>query len=313
MIEMRIQIAQSESSHRAFSLRAGGFTIVEVLVVIGIVGLLFSLSLSAIQKARDSASRAACANNLHQVGIALQSFHAEYGHFPPGRKNPILRDDTYTHQKTSWQVYCLPHIGRAEVWQLMIAAYTANADSLTEPHRAPRTATIRTYQCSADPRLDYLLSQQTPYAASLTSYVAVTGSGVPSAMDGMFGRRPGIAASEVLDGLSNTIMVGERPPPNSASAGWWYTTHKFPPAWYEYELSAITGSDPWHPECGSSIGFAPGRINDECDYRHFWSLHVGGGNFLMADGAVRFLPYSAPALLPALATRAGGEVIELPN
>jgi prepilin-type processing-associated H-X9-DG protein len=58
--------------------------------------------------------------------------------------------------------------------------------------------------------------------------------------------------------------------------------------------------------------FARGRIDNPCDLFHFWSFHPGGANFALADGSVRFLPYSANALLPALATRSGGEPITLP-
>jgi prepilin-type processing-associated H-X9-DG protein len=59
-------------------------------------------------------------------------------------------------------------------------------------------------------------------------------------------------------------------------------------------------------------GFGPGAILNPCDQFHFWSLHAGGGNFLFADGRVHFLTYGAAPLLPALATRAGGEVAPLP-
>jgi prepilin-type processing-associated H-X9-DG protein len=48
-----------------------------------------------------------------------------------------------------------------------------------------------------------------------------------------------------------------------------------------------------------------------CHQGHFWSLHPGGANFAFADGSVRFLSYSAEPILPALATRAGGEVVGL--
>ena len=57
----------------------------------------------------------------------------------------------------------------------------------------------------------------------------------------------------------------------------------------------------------------PGRLDNPCDRYHFWSLHPGGGNWLFADGSVRFLSYSADPIMPALATRAGGEVVPLPN
>jgi prepilin-type processing-associated H-X9-DG protein len=58
--------------------------------------------------------------------------------------------------------------------------------------------------------------------------------------------------------------------------------------------------------------FQQGKKDRQCDALHFWSLHYGGANFLFADGSTRFLGYSADAILPALATRAGGEAVEPP-
>lgn len=54
---------------------------------------------------------------------------------------------------------------------------------------------------------------------------------------------------------------------------------------------------------------APGRADNHCDVIYFWSLHRGGANFTFADGSVRFLTYGASSVLPALATRAGGELL----
>ncbi len=54
-------------------------------------------------------------------------------------------------------------------------------------------------------------------------------------------------------------------------------------------------------------------MRGECDHYHFWSLHTGGGNFLFCDGSIHFLRYDADAVLPALATRAGGEVAAVPD
>ena len=67
-----------------------------------------------------------------------------------------------------------------------------------------------------------------------------------------------------------------------------------------YAFGVHAGTDPQYVGAGS--------IRNPCDQFHFWSLHSNGSNFLMADGAVRFLPYETPtALMIALATRAGGE------
>ncbi len=60
-----------------------------------------------------------------------------------------------------------------------------------------------------------------------------------------------------------------------------------------------------------STRFQQGQLDNMCSVMHFWSLHPGGAHFLFADGSVRFLSYSATEILPALATRAGGEVVSL--
>lgn len=56
-----------------------------------------------------------------------------------------------------------------------------------------------------------------------------------------------------------------------------------------------------------SYPFGPGSLSNQCDMFHFWTLHAGGAHFLFGDGGVRFVNYDAAALLPALASRAGGE------
>jgi prepilin-type processing-associated H-X9-DG protein len=59
--------------------------------------------------------------------------------------------------------------------------------------------------------------------------------------------------------------------------------------------------------------FAPGSLTNQCDMYHFWSPHIGGAYFLFADGSAHFLAYSAASVLPALASRAGGEAVSLPD
>ena len=67
------------------SQRPHGFTLVEMLVVITIIGVLVGLLLPAVQAARESGRRMQCANNLRQIGIALNAYHEAYGHFPTAR------------------------------------------------------------------------------------------------------------------------------------------------------------------------------------------------------------------------------------
>jgi prepilin-type processing-associated H-X9-DG protein len=109
----------------------------------------------------------------------------------------------------------------------------------------------------------------------------------------------------VTDGTSSTVMVGERPPAASTTWGWW--------TWGPYDASlAVRNSvdDPHGTACPLPQTCSPGQANRECDALHSWSQHPNGANWLFADGGARFLSYSAAPLLPKLATRSGGEVVD---
>ncbi len=122
--------------------------------------------------------------------------------------------------------------------------------------------------------------------------------------------------ADIVDGTSNTLLAGERPPSPDFWFGWWYAgageagTGAGDMVLGARELnvnaSTYTAACPVGP-----YSFKPGKIQEMCDVFHFWSLHDGGANFLFCDGSVRFLTYSADSILPALATRAGGEIVSL--
>jgi len=116
---------------------------------------------------------------------------------------------------------------------------------------------------------------------------------------------------DITDGKSQTLIVGERPPSPDLEFGWWFAGAGYDGSGDgDVILGAIETRYAAALGCpASKAGFQGGTITDRCDQVHFWSLHGSGAHFVFADGAVRFLDYSAAAVLPALATRNGGEVV----
>jgi prepilin-type processing-associated H-X9-DG protein len=123
-----------------------------------------------------------------------------------------------------------------------------------------------------------------------------------------------IRIAEVTDGTSNTLLVGERPPSADGIFGWWYAgMGQNQDGSAEMVLGVQERNNQvYAPACSPGpYSYGPGKFNNMCDTFHFWSMHRGGANFLFVDGSVHFLPYSAANIMPALATRAGGEPTSL--
>ena len=91
-----------------------GFTIIELLVVIGILAMLVGLLIPAVQAARESGRRTKCANNLRQIGLALQQHQMTYNAFPPGVSSDVQ------YPKSAWLTWCarlLPNLERTDLWE----------------------------------------------------------------------------------------------------------------------------------------------------------------------------------------------------
>ena len=299
-----------------YNLRSG-FSLVELLVVVSLIGLLIGLILPAIQRSREAALQSSCSNNLKQIGAALHNYHGIYGRVPPQPSSSLNGVDP--NHFLGWMALILPQMEQDTLYQACVEACSLNSDPSQDPPHVGMATVIPAYVCPSDARLLSPLTDQFNVQATFTSYLGIAGAlppGTTQGLSGVFGDNPGCRFTSITDGLSQTIMVSERPPPNSLQAGWWYPNWigdgeglRGPNNFIWLGSPVIVGNN----ECSIMRGtFGPGQMDNPCDRYHLWSLHTGGANFLFADGSVRFLPYSTEPMVISLATRAGGEIVDLP-
>ncbi|HEY2787146.1 MAG TPA: DUF1559 domain-containing protein [Fimbriiglobus sp.] len=291
-----------------------GFSLVEVLVVIGLIGLLVGLLLPAVQAVRESAARTDCTNNMHQIGLACHSYHDRRGKLPNSQE--IVHVDLKPYLVT-WEVTLLPDIEQNALWQQALDAFRTGPIGYQNPPHFGLTTVVKTYICASDGRLRSPLTDDQGFTAAYDSYVGVSGG---TKNDGSFLFAQAVRLRDITDGTSQTLLLGERPPPGRLLAGSWYTHDIADPSWMldVYSVGGRRGAMPvaWPFDVGGCHGpfhFGPGRIENPCDCSHFWSLHPGGANFLFADGSIHFLRYSASSVMVPLATRAGGENVTIPD
>lgn len=302
------------------------FTLIELLIVIAITAVLIGLLLAAVQKVRDAANRTYCTNALKQIGLGLHQYHDVNGAFPPALGDRLPRDP---FPYVSWMARILPYVEQPALYAEMQAAFAGQGGRpdpwVNPPHRGLGTV-IDIYRCPADDR-QYQAVKFGSTLVAFTGYLGVSGQNLRT-YDGVIYWNSRVTLTDIIDGTSNTLTAGERPPSWDLQGGWWYAGTGQPdssfgaPTRYTGSADVTLGTaelnlrsigDPVLNACPlGPYNFKPGTILEPCDVFHFWSLHSGGSNFLFADGAVRFLTYDAAPLLPALATRNGSEAVSPP-
>ena len=287
------------------------FTQIELIVVIGILAILLGILLPAVQKVRAAAARTQCTTLLKQIALALHSYHDAQKRLPPGCS---YLDGKSRQPHMSWHTRLLPYLEQEALWRQSLEAFQENLFFETPPHLPIASRVVPHYVCPSDPK------SQLPHAfpgftVGFTDYLGVWGTSRRQ-RDGILFLDSEVRNADIVDGASNTLLVGERPPSADGVFGWWYA------GWGQLKDGSIEmvmgvnemNDGPRHRQCPRGpYAFGPGELQNQCDSYHFWSLHSGGANFAFADGSVRFLRYSARNIMPALATRAGGEAVVVPD
>jgi prepilin-type N-terminal cleavage/methylation domain-containing protein/prepilin-type processing-associated H-X9-DG protein len=293
------------------------FTLIELLVVIAILAILVGLLLPAVQKVRQAAARTQCQNNLKQIGIACHSYHDANQGLPPGylATAPYSDGATDTSPGWGWGAFLLPYLEQDSL---------SRQFDLGQP--VPSSPAIQTvlkaYLCPADapPTSAFSITGPTGAGVALaapSSYAATCGPDASDVADptglGVFYRNSRTRFSDITDGTSQTVMIGDRAWADSQGI------------WAGAPSGGVLRAgprNPWQSATGPAANFVLAHnnwINIKTDadggLDDFSSYHPNGANLLFADGSVHFvrsITVDGPErqALWALGTRAGGEVIQ---
>jgi prepilin-type N-terminal cleavage/methylation domain-containing protein/prepilin-type processing-associated H-X9-DG protein len=309
------------------------FTLIELLVVIAIIAVLIGLLLPAVQKVRESAARASCENNLHQIIIGVMSYHDTNRSFPSAHMERDIGGGNLQYFEC-WGIQILPYIEQGNLFK----AYDNTVPNINPKNQAVCQTFVSTYACPSDPNYKMILGPETlspsgggqgtpPTLYMSASYKVMTGIGdtgttdtyagynteVVQAIaanphgkgafhgDGSSGLTPERIAS-VKDGLSNTIFVGERVTfTHNIRGAFWADSFNLYNAGAAWPYSATLLPD--YDACRSMVS------ENFCKYG-WGSPHSGVINWAFGDGSVRGIPISINMqIFMDLATIQGGEVI----
>jgi prepilin-type N-terminal cleavage/methylation domain-containing protein/prepilin-type processing-associated H-X9-DG protein len=302
------------------------FTLIELLVVIAIIVVLIGLLLPAVQKIREAANRISCVNNLKQLGLALHNYHDVNRSFPPGylATAPFSDGAADTTPGWGWPAYALPFLEQDNLYRHL---------NFNRPiPDSPATASpVKGFICPSDVVQAAAFTVPDGFGkpralAAPSSYAACVGGDESDTTGltglGIFYRNSRTRLTDVTDGTSNTILIGERAWANAN--GIW--------------AGAISGGvllrGAQNPNPGNGAAFFPAaalvlahsHLNNaltdtDGGLDDFSSKHSGGSNFLFADGSVHFIrsipsDNSDGSLTPdglafqALGTRANGDLVQ---
>jgi len=305
----------AQRPRKTFATKQPAFTLVELLVSITIIGLLIAMLMPALQAARSSARRAQCGNNLKNIGLALQGFHAAKGSFPSGYISGVDSNGNETGPGWGWLSLSLTYMDQSPL---------SNSIDFRQPIESsvnsfPRSQLISNLLCPANEISKSTWPAEVRDASgepmslicrvAFCAYIGVYGStDTTPTGDGVFFRNSHIRVRDITDGTSRTIAAGERA--YVLGDGTW--------------VGAVTGSSMYPDDYAAKIavehlkpasamvlghtGLGNGPNNPNSEINQFYGLHGNGVNFVFADGHVVFLTDTIDyPLYQSMSTRAGAE------
>jgi prepilin-type N-terminal cleavage/methylation domain-containing protein/prepilin-type processing-associated H-X9-DG protein len=313
-----------------FSGKRVGFTLIELLVVIAIIAILIGLLLPAVQKVREAAARAQCANNLKQIGLALHAYHDAHKVLPSGHQTKGI-DGAYVSYYANWAILILPFVEQDNLYKLYnnskLNFDPANMAAVNQMY-------LPVYSCPSDQHANMLIQPETvpnsgdPNPAYMTgSYRGMGGvtcingdhwAGYPSEgialmkqcgqdrgifhTDGDTGLKPERLAN-IKDGTSNTLMVGERTTRTHPSRTTFWAN--------SFNLYSVSGAYSESANLLNDYDACAAVTTNIANCKYGWgSFHTGIINFVFADGHVQTISTSINMqTFMDLSTIAGGEVI----
>jgi prepilin-type processing-associated H-X9-DG protein len=304
--------------------------LIELLVVIAIIAILIALLLPAVQQAREAARRTQCRNNLKQLALALHNYESSYGMLPPGwvasqglqydySSDPPVGTGTDGQGSWGWPALVLPFIDQAGLYNQLRVGEDIRFALDDPPRLALMQQTYPAFRCASDTaperndRRRVAGFSGTNRNLSTSNYVGWNSGSLgwlpgvtagPQDRFGLFTMNSNTRFRDVTDGLSNTIMLGERMYKS-------FTTSTCPNLNCN---AAVIFANEWNnnfnnsrrnPRFGNTntLGLGEGHINsiftgdptapgNNCNAicaRGAASYHEGGAQFAMGDGSVRFI------------------------
>lgn len=245
--------------------RRAGFSLIELVAILAVLGILVALLMPAIQAAREAARRGTCVQNLQRIGAAFHSYHDTYGVFPPSYVN--IGEEV----RWGWATLILPYVEQQSLFEQL---EPQRRRGLTPSPFNGMQERIDAYRCPSDA----FRGDTNPYFTRLDYEQGASNYVVSESVAGFEPRRhDSHTMADISDGASNTLLVGERDTSGNAGAVW-----------------------PGRARSTSSVGFRTvWRINLRgYDGTDFWnscrryalsSEHLGGVQVVFCDGGVQFL------------------------